>query len=93
MTYTVAFLGGTTGGSEMLLILVAALLLFGSKNLPRIARTIGKTMEDFRRAARDVKDEILRAEEEEPAPDKEDRAALRPATRPKEGPDEPVARG
>lgn len=90
----VAFLGGSTGGGEVLLILVVALLLFGAKNLPHIARTLGRTVEEFRRAARDVKDEIMKAELDEPAAPP---AALPPAAPPtpvekKDPPDERVAR-
>ena len=57
----VAFLGGSLGAGEVLLILVVALVLFGSKNLPRIARNLGRAMEEVRRAARQFSDEILRA--------------------------------
>jgi len=47
-------------GGEIILILAVALLLFGPKNLPDMARKWGHMMEQFRRAARDVQDEILR---------------------------------
>jgi TatA/E family protein of Tat protein translocase len=46
---------GTLGGQEMLVIVVLALLLFGPKELPKIARTIGKAMTEFRRAQNDLK--------------------------------------
>ena len=90
----VAFLGGSTGGGEVLLILVAALLLFGAKNLPHIARSIGRTVEEFRRAARDVKDEIMKAELEEPPrpPAALPPAAPLPPLEKKDPPDERVAR-
>ena len=61
-TIPLAFFGGMPGGGELLLVFVVVLLLFGSKNLPSIARTLGRTLEEFRRAARDVTDEIMRAE-------------------------------
>ena len=54
------------GSTELILILLVALLLFGAKNLPKIARTLGKTMEEFRRAAQDVKREIAQADVDEP---------------------------
>ena len=47
-------------------MLLVLLLLFGSKNLPGMARTLGKTLESFRRAAREVSDEIMHAEEADP---------------------------
>jgi TatA/E family protein of Tat protein translocase len=46
---------GTLGGQEMLVIIVLALLLFGPKELPKIARTIGKAMTEFRRAQNELK--------------------------------------
>ncbi len=46
------------GMQEMMLIMVVVLLLFGSKRLPELARGIGKSMREFRKAAEDVKKEI-----------------------------------
>jgi TatA/E family protein of Tat protein translocase len=46
---------GTLGGQEMLVIIVLALLLFGPKELPKIARTLGKAMTEFRRAQNELK--------------------------------------
>ena len=59
------FFGGTPSPSEILVVLVVVLLLFGAKRLPEIARNLGKSMESFRKAARDVTDEIMHAEPEE----------------------------
>ena len=69
MTYPhpIAFFGGSPGPGELLIIFVVALLLFGSKNLPKIARGLGRAMEEFRRAARQVTDEITKADSESPA--------------------------
>ncbi len=61
--FTPGFLG-TPGGGEILLVLLIILLLFGSKNLPGMARTLGKTLEEFRRASREVTDEIMHAADE-----------------------------
>ncbi|MCP5488431.1 MAG: twin-arginine translocase TatA/TatE family subunit [Verrucomicrobia bacterium] len=64
-----AFIGGSTGGGEILIILVVMLLLFGSKKLPHMARSMGRAMEEFRRASREVTDEIMRADlKDEPKP-------------------------
>ncbi|HVW11782.1 MAG TPA: twin-arginine translocase TatA/TatE family subunit [Bryobacteraceae bacterium] len=43
------------GGGEMVAVVLLALLLFGPKELPKIARTIGKAMAEFRRAQNDLK--------------------------------------
>ena len=54
---------------DIVLILVVALVLFGPKNLPKMARTIGKSMEEFRRTAREIENEIMREPEPKtPAP-------------------------
>lgn len=60
---TLSFLGGAPGGGEILLVLVVLLLFFGAKRLPGIARTLGRTLEEFRKAARDVTDEIMQGDE------------------------------
>ena len=46
------------GMQEMLVIMVVVLLLFGSKRLPELARGIGKSIREFRKAAEDVRKEI-----------------------------------
>lgn len=45
----------SVGGAEMVAIILLALLLFGPKELPKIAKTIGKAMTEFRRAQNDLK--------------------------------------
>ncbi len=57
--FPLSILGGSFGPGEVLLIFVVILLLFGSKNLPGIARSLGKALEEFRRAARDISHEIV----------------------------------
>ena len=39
------------GSTELLVILVVALLVLGPKNLPKIAHTIGRAMGEFRRVS------------------------------------------
>lgn len=60
-----AFLGGSPGGGEILVVFLALLLLFGAKRLPETARSLGKALAELRRAAREVSDEILRADVKE----------------------------
>lgn len=60
-----AFIEGV-GGGELLLVMVIALMLFGSKNLPKVARTLGRTAENMRRTVREVKDEIMKADTDAP---------------------------
>jgi len=55
------------GGPEVLLILFIFLLLFGANKMPELARGIGKSIREFKKAASGVEQEVRRAMEEEPA--------------------------
>jgi Tat protein translocase TatB subunit len=48
------------GMPELMLIFVLALLVFGPKELPKIARTLGKAMAELRRASDELRDGIQR---------------------------------
>ena len=43
------------GTSELLLILVVALIFFGPRKLPQLSRQIGKSLAEFKRASEDFK--------------------------------------
>ena len=43
------------GSTELLFILVMALVFFGPRKLPQISRSLGKNLADFRRASEDFK--------------------------------------
>lgn len=45
---------GSIGIPELLLIFVIALLLFGPRKLPEIGKTLGKAMNEFKRASNDL---------------------------------------
>jgi Tat protein translocase TatB subunit len=51
---------GSIGGSEVILLFILALLIFGPRKLPEIGRTLGKAMADFRRATNDFKANLER---------------------------------
>lgn len=65
MAPSVAFFGGSMSPGEMLVVLAVALILFGAKRLPGIARSVGRALEELRRAARDVQKEIITADVKE----------------------------
>jgi sec-independent protein translocase protein TatA len=46
------------GGSEILLILLAVLVLFGADKLPEFARSLGKGLREIRKATDEIKNEI-----------------------------------
>jgi sec-independent protein translocase protein TatA len=41
------------GGSELLIILVIVLLLFGSTQLPKLARSLGQAQKEFKKGTSD----------------------------------------
>jgi len=45
-------------GQEIFIILIVALILFGAKKLPDIAKGLGKGMREFRKATDDIKREF-----------------------------------
>ena len=55
------------GGWEVIIILLFALILFGGKKLPELARGLGQSIKEFKKATREVTDEIQNAAEEKPA--------------------------
>lgn len=52
------------GMPELIVIFVVILLLFGAKKLPELARGIGKSMGEFKKAKEDFEHEISRSESE-----------------------------
>ena len=45
------------GPTELVIILVIVLLLFGAKRLPDLAGSIGSSMKEFRKATKDALDD------------------------------------
>jgi Tat protein translocase TatB subunit len=56
------------GTTELILIMVVALLVLGPKKLPEIARSLGKGMAEFRRASTEFTRTLSASIEEPPAP-------------------------
>jgi sec-independent protein translocase protein TatA len=48
---------GSVGWAELLIVLVIALLIFG-KRLPDVARSLGKSLTEFKKGMNETKDEI-----------------------------------
>jgi len=49
---------GIIGGWEIVLILAVVLILFGAKKLPELAKGLGSGIKEFKKATREVTDEI-----------------------------------
>src|SRR5512137_1269556 len=56
------------GGGEIILILALVLILFGAKKLPELAKGLGTGIKEFKKATRDVTEEMHSAMEEPPPP-------------------------
>jgi len=54
---------GNLGTPEILLILIVILIFFGAKKIPELAQGLGKGLREFRKAARDIQDEIEKPED------------------------------
>lgn len=56
---SLAFLPGSPGPGELLLLFLAILLLFGPRRLPEMARKVGRMLEALRRASYEFRDQIM----------------------------------
>ena len=56
-----AFGIGNLGGPDLLIILLIVLILFGAKKLPDLARSLGQSMNEFRKAREDIDRELHNA--------------------------------
>ena len=66
MNTSLAVLG--MGGGEMVLVIAAILVLFGAKKIPEFAKGLGQGIKEFKKASREVTDEISNASNEVAAP-------------------------
>ncbi len=67
---------GQLGFTEILLIMVVILLLFGAKRIPEIASSFGKGIREFKKSVNEVHSSVT-SEIQPPAP-REERERLRP---------------
>ena len=58
---------GSLGFSEILVIFVVALIVFGPRKLPELGKSLGRGLSEFKRASNDLKrtwEEEVRAEDD-----------------------------
>ncbi|MBW2314330.1 MAG: twin-arginine translocase TatA/TatE family subunit [Deltaproteobacteria bacterium] len=55
------------GMTEIVVILVIALLIFGPNKLPELARSLGKGFGEFRRASYDLRQSLMEVTDEPPS--------------------------
>ena len=56
------------GGWEIVLILAVVLILFGAKKLPELAKGLGTGIKEFKKATREVTEEVTSAMDDTPPP-------------------------
>jgi len=55
---------GPLGPMEMGIVLFVIVLLFGAKKLPMLARSVGKSMGEFKKGRKEFEDELTKAADE-----------------------------
>jgi TatA/E family protein of Tat protein translocase len=73
---------GPIGMPELIVIMVLALIIFGPRKLPELGRSLGRSLNEFKKASNELKhtlDEEIRVEEQRTA---EQQRAAEPAARP-----------
>jgi sec-independent protein translocase protein TatA len=58
---------GSIGMPELIIILTIALIIFGPRKLPELGRSLGKSLQEFKRASNELRntlDEEIRVEEQ-----------------------------
>ena len=81
---------GSIGMPELIIILVIALIIFGPRKLPELGRSLGKSINEFKKASNELRSTL---EEEISAEEQKDRArAAAPAPPPAAPPVESVSR-
>ena len=79
---------GSIGMPELIIIFVIALIIFGPRKLPELGRSLGKSINEFKRASNELKSTL----EEEIRVDEQRTAAKAPETPATPAPDSSVSR-
>jgi sec-independent protein translocase protein TatA len=73
---------GSIGMPELIIIFVIALIIFGPRKLPELGRSLGKSINEFKRASNELKstlEEEIRLEEQRSTLEASKTAAAAPA--------------
>ena len=63
MPTTLPLFGAIPGGPEMLIILLVLVLLFGANKIPKLARSTGQAMGEFKKGREQVEEELEEMQE------------------------------
>ncbi|RLM63580.1 twin-arginine translocase TatA/TatE family subunit [Halorubrum sp. Atlit-8R] len=58
MTSAIPLIGGIPAGPELLIILLVLVLLFGANKIPKLARSTGQAMGEFKKGREQVEEEL-----------------------------------
>ena len=64
MEQMIPLFGPVPGGMEMMVILLIAVLLFGANKIPKLARSTGEAMGEFKKGRQEVEEELREMQEE-----------------------------
>ncbi|UPV99257.1 twin-arginine translocase TatA/TatE family subunit [Halorussus gelatinilyticus] len=63
MVQMIPLFGPVPGGMEMMVILLIAVLLFGANKIPKLARSTGEAMGEFKKGRQEVEEELQEMQE------------------------------
>jgi len=81
------------GPMELISILVIALLVFGPRKLPELAKSLGRAMNEFKKASRDIQKELHETTKEIEKKDQDIQKELHETTQELEKEDKPDGAG
>ena len=65
MATAIPLIGGIPAGPELLIILLVLVLLFGANKIPKLARSTGQAMGEFKKGREQVEDELQQMQGED----------------------------
>jgi sec-independent protein translocase protein TatA len=65
MVSAIPLIGGIPAGPELLIILLVLVLLFGANKIPKLARSTGQAMGEFKKGREEVEDELKQMQGDE----------------------------
>ncbi len=63
--YELAYIGSP---SQWFILVLLCLLIFGAKRLPDVARALGRSLGEFRKARREFEEELMKSDSPDAAP-------------------------
>lgn len=65
MTSAIPLIGGIPAGPEVLIILLVLVLLFGANKIPKLARSTGQAMGEFKKGREEIEDELKKTDNDD----------------------------